>query len=172
MKKILLAASLLISTVFADIKLNEVPEEVLLEKDLGGLISGEKFSTSIIKEKVYLFFYIDPDVKDLNNEFTEFIKAKKYDRSKYNSIVVINLDATWIPNFAIESGLEKKQKNFPHTIYVKDNKKVFVNKWNLKDDDYNVLLFNKNGELLFKKSGLISKEDTSNIVKLIEDRIK
>ena len=172
MKKILLASTLLFSSLFANIQINEIPNTVLLENDNGGKVSGGSFSTKEIKDKVYLFFYIDPDEKDLNEEFTKTIKDKNYDRSKYNSIVVINMDATWIPNSLINGGLETKQENYPHTIYVKDNEKVFVDKWNLKDDDYNVLLFDKDGKLLFNKAGKLSNEDTKNIIEMIEKRIK
>ena len=172
MKKILLASTLLISSLFANIQINEIPNTVLLEKDNGGRVKGGSFSTKDIKDKVYLFFYIDPDEKDLNDEFTKTIKDKNYDRSKYNSIVVINMDATWIPNSLINGGLETKQENYPHTIYVKDNEKVFVDKWNLKDDDYNVLLFAADGKLLFNKAGKLSDEDTKNIIEMIESRIK
>ncbi len=148
--------------------LGNVPPEVKLSGRDGGIVNGGDFSTDMIKGKVYLFLYVDPDVRKLNDHFIEELKKQKFDRSKFGSIVVINMAATWLPNFVLNKILKKKQKEFPNTIYVKDYKKVFVKKWKLKDDDYNVLLFDKNGKLLFYKSGKLNKNDINTIIGLIK----
>jgi len=152
--------------------LGNVPPEVKLSGKDGGIVNDGNFSTDMIKGKVYLFLYVDPDVRKLNDHFIEELKKQKFDRSKFGSIVVINMSATWLPNFVLNKILKKKQKEFPHTIYVKDYKKVFVKKWKLKDNDYNILLFDKSGKLLFYKSGKLNKDDINTIIELIRKAIQ
>ena len=142
------------------------PQVVLNGKD-GGRVDGKPFDTKILERKVYLFVYADPDKKGLNEAFFDAVKAKHFDRSKYGSIAVINMAATWKPNFIIAAILKKKQKEFPDTIYVKDNRKVFVKQWQLADDDMNVLIFD-HGRLLFQKSGEMSADEQNEALKILQ----
>ena len=152
--------------------IGEIPKSVTIEGENGGIVKdSSSWHSSLIKDKVYVMFYVDPDEKDTNSHFVQALKDKKYDRDKYGSIAMINLAATWKPNFVIEALLAKKQEEFPHTIYVKDKKSVLVNEWKLADNASNILLFSKNSELLFYKSGKMSDSDMLKIFKLIEDNL-
>lgn len=141
---------------------------ISLEGKSGGRIDGTKWSSSEIKDKVYVLFYVDPDKKDLNEHVANALKNKKFDTKHYGTIVIINMAATWLPNFAITSSLKEKQAKYPEAIYIKDLNKTVVKKWNLKDDDSNILLFNKKGELIFNESGKLSQEKISTLLNLIE----
>lgn len=164
--------STLIVLNLSAITIGEVPDTVVIEAKNGGMVlDGSSWSSSTIQDKVYVMFYVDPDEKDTNNEFSATLKEKKYDRANYGSLAVINLAATWKPNFVIESILESKQEEFPDTIYVKDKNSVLVNKWKVEDDASNILIFSKRGELLFYKSGKMSEEDIRNAVKIIEENL-
>jgi hypothetical protein len=154
------------------ISVGSVPPVVNLSGKDGKMVNGNEFSTKMIKGKVYLVLYVDPDVRKKNDKFVEKIKEQHFDKSKFGSIVIINMSATWLPNFALNKILKKKQKEFPDTIYVKDYKKVFVKKWGLKDDDYNVLLFDKDGNLIFYKSGKMSEKDTKRVIELIKKNLE
>lgn len=170
LKTILLSILLILN--LSAITIGEVPKDVTIDRENGGLaIDGGEWNSSSIKEKVLVMFYVDPDEKDTNSHFSQILKAKEYDRSNYGSIAVVNLAATWKPNFIIESILKDKQKEFPDTIYVKDKKSVLVNEWSIKDDASNILIFSKSGELLFYKSGAMSEEDTKKALELIEDNL-
>lgn len=164
--------STLIVLNLSAITIGEVPDIVVIEAKSGGMVlDGSSWSSSTLQDKVYVMFYVDPDEKDTNNEFSATLKEKKYDRANYGSLAVINLAATWKPNFVIESILESKQEEFPDTIYVKDKNSVLVNKWKVEDDASNILIFSKRGELLFYKSGKMSEEDIRNAVKIIEENL-
>ena len=164
--------STLISLNLWAITVGEVPNEVTIEGDNGGMVlDGSSWNSSSVKDKVYVMFYVDPDEKDTNNEFSTTLKEKKYDRSNYGSLAVINLAATWKPNFIIESILKDKQEEFPDTIYVKDKNSVLVNEWKVEDDASNILIFSKESKLLFYKSGKMSEEDIKNAIKIIEENI-
>ena len=171
MRKIVFLLSILLSIAYAQLPLNQKPPEVILHDDIGCKINGDPFSTKEIVGKVYYVVYVDPDEKDLNEKLNNAIKAKKYERNKYSSIAIINLAATWLPNFAIEASLKSKQEKFPDTLYVKDFKKFLVKRWGLEDDTYNVLLFNKKGELIYQLVGEASATQIEHILSLIEENL-
>lgn len=147
-------------------------KEVSISGHDGGLVSdNSEWNSSTLKEKVFVLFYVDPDEKDTNNAFSSALKAKKFDRVNYGSIAIINMAATWKPNFAIESALESKQEEFPDTLYVKDRNSILINEWNLEDDASNVLIFSKNGTLLFYQSGALDEVAIKNALQTIEDNL-
>ena len=163
---------LFLATIITALVIGTTPPIVELKGKDGGTVNGEPFSTKIIKNKVFLVIYADPDKKDLNEDFTERIKKQNFDKTKFGSIAIINMKATWIPNFVLNGILKEKQKKYPNTIYVKDYNKIFVKKWNLKDDDFNVLLFDKDGKLLFYKAGKLTNKDTEKVIKLIKNHLE
>jgi len=170
MKKIILAVLFLVVNSMA-IEVGKVPGAVSLSGENGGKTDGSVWSSSSLKGKVYIVFYVDPDKKDLNNALSAALKKRHFNRSNYASVAIINLAATWMPNALIESKLKSKQKEFPDTTYVKDKKKVLVKKWSLADDNSNVLVFSKNGALLYKKSGKLSGKEIKDVLDLIEKNL-
>jgi len=168
----ILMASLLASISALALTVGQVPNNATISGDNGGMASdGSEWNSSSIKNKVYVMFYVDPDEKSVNEHFSKALKAQEYDRSSFGSIAVVNLGATWKPNFIIESILKSKQKEFPHTIYVKDKEKVLVDAWEVGDDASNILVFAKDGTLLFYKSGKMQEDDISKVFNLIDNNI-
>jgi YtfJ family uncharacterized protein len=170
MKKIILGCLVAVGSLMA-VELGKVPPKVTISGENGGKLDNSTWSSSMLKGKIYTLFYVDPDKKDLNNALADALKARKFDRKKVNSVAIINLAATWLPNALIESALKKKQKKFPHTTYVKDKKKVLVGKWNLADDNSDILIFNKKGKLIYKKFGKLSAKEISSVLALIEKNL-
>lgn len=173
MKLKLLMLALLTTLNLEAINVGEIPKNVIIEADNGGLVEdGSAWNSSIIKDKVYVVFYVDPDEKDVNEHFSQALKKKDY-RSKgaFGSMAIINLAATWKPNFIIEKILKGKQKEFPKTLYVKDKNSVLVKEWNLADDASDILIFDKRGKLLFSKSGAMSEDDMKKAFNLIEENL-
>ena len=162
----------LLSLSLSAFTLGEVPKQVEISGENGGLVEdGGAWNSSTLKDKVIVMFYVDPDEKELNEDFSAARKAKKYDRAKYGSIAIINMAATWKPNFAIESVLKSKQKEFPDTLYVKDKKSVLVQEWGLADDNSDIVIFAKDGTVLFHKDGKMQKEDIARALQLIEENL-
>ena len=167
LKAVLLVA--LMALNLSAITVGEIPKEVIISGDKGGLISGGEWSSSAIKDKVYVLFYVDPDEKDVNEHYSKALKAKKYrEKGAFGSIAIINLAATWKPNFIIEKVLASKQKEFPTTIYIKDKASVLVKEWGVDDDASNILIFDKTGKLLFYKSGKMQEDDMKKSFEIIE----
>lgn len=165
MKKIiLLALTLTCMSISAQEKLKATE----ISGDKGGRLDGKAWSSEELTGKVHVLFYVDPDEKDTNEHVGQALKKENFSREVYQSWAIINMAATWLPNFALESALEKKQKMYPDTVYVKDFSKTLVKEWDLKDDASNVVLFNKNGEVLFKFHGKATDEQIAKLLELVK----
>jgi uncharacterized protein len=143
----------------------EAPKTITLDKNEGGRVSGGAWSSSELKGRVFVLFYVDPDVADLNNAASEALKAENFPRTKYQSLAVINMAATWLPNFAIDGKLKAKQKDYPDTIYVRDLHKTLVKEWKLADDNNDIVVFDQEGKVLFVQEG---KLDAAAVKKLLD----
>ncbi len=170
MKKIILSV-LLLTGISVAVEVGKVPGTVSLSGENGGKVDGTVWSSKTLKGKVHIVFYVDPDKKDMNEALSKALKKRHFNRSKYASVAIINLAATWMPNALIESKLKNKQKEFPDTTYVKDKKKVLVKKWDLADDNSDILIFDKNGKLIYKKFGKLSKSEITKVITLIENNL-
>jgi uncharacterized protein len=161
----------LIYSVAQALEIGEVPPKVELKEKLGGRLDGKPWSSEELQGKVFVLFYVDPDEKDTNNPASEALDKEKFPSDKFQSYAIINMAATWMPNFAINSALKEKQERYPKTIYVRDMKKVIVQAWKIADDSSNVLAFDKKGKLLFRKDGKLNNEEIQKLIKAIKDNL-
>jgi len=169
----LLILFFLFSTVlFAELPLGEVPPKILLEDEFGGRLDGTKWSSEeLVSGKITILFYVDPDESDLNNHVSEALKAEKFPLDKYGSIAIINMAATWLPNFALNMKLKSKQENYKNTVYVKDLQKILVNRWGLTDDSSDVMVFSKKGEVLYSVDGKFSDSQVVEIINIVKENL-
>jgi len=164
---IIFAVCLIAQTAWAGIEMGQVPKKVELQGDLGGRLDGSPWSSKELKGKVHVLFYVDPDERDLNNEASEALQKEEFPLDRFQAYGFINMAATWLPNFIISSSLKEKQKRYPNTIYVRDYDKVLVKEWGISDDNSDVLAFDKEGRLIFRKDGKLNAEDIQNLVQVI-----
>ncbi len=149
---------------------NALPQ-LTLSADEGGKLDGSAFDSDRLRGKVYVIFYVDPDEKDLNNAFSEALKKADLDKSRFASVAVINMDATWLPNFAIASALEEKQKRYPDTLYVKDLDKKGVGVWQVADDNSDIIITDRSGNVLYVHEGEVPQESFGSIITLIKEHM-
>jgi hypothetical protein len=168
---IFVLAIFLINQVAQAIEIGEIPPRVELKEKLGGRLDQKLWSSEELQGKVHVLFYVDPDEKDTNNDASEALDKEKFPSDKFQSVGIINMAATWLPNFAISAALKDKQKLYPKTIYVRDYKKVLVNAWKIADDSSNVLVFDKHGKLIFRKDGKLTAEEIQMLIKVIRDHL-
>ena len=168
---IMFAVCLMIQPAWAGIEMGQVPKEVVLKGDLGGRLDGNPWSSKELQGKVHVLFYVDPDERDLNNDTSEALKKEKFPREKYQSFGITNMDATWLPNFVISSALEEKQKRYPTAIMIRDYDKVLVKEWGISDDNSDILAFDKEGRLIFRKDGKLNAEDIQKLIQTIRANI-
>lgn len=164
-------AVLLMSQPGQAIEIGEIPPSVELKEKWGGRLDGKPWSSEELKGKIHVLFYVDPDEKDTNNDASEALNREKFPADSFQSVGIINMAATWLPNFAISSALKDKQKLYPTTIYVRDYKKLLVNAWKVTDDSSNVLAFDKSGRLIFRKDGKLTAEEIQKLIKIIRDHL-
>ncbi len=165
-------AVLPITPVAQAIEIGEIPPKVELKEKLGGRLDEKPWSSEELKGKIHVLFYVDPDEKDTNNEASEALHKENFPGDQFQSVAVINMAASWLPNFAIASSLKEKQKRYPRTLYVRDNKKVLVTAWKIADDSSNVYAFDKQGKLIFKKEGKLTAEEIQTLIKAIRDHLQ
>jgi len=169
--KLFVLICLVSSIAWAGLEMGQSPAKVELKGEFGGHLDKSTWSSDEFKGKVSVVFYVDPDVKDLNNEASEALKKEKFPLEKYQSFGIINMAATWMPNFAISAAWKAKQKRYPDTIYVRDYKKVLVEKWGISDHNSNVLAFDKQGRMIFRKDGKLDPEDICRLIEAIRKHI-
>lgn len=169
MKSLIL--SLVLSTqLFAAVEWKDgvTPPSITLSGNEGAKLDGQPWSSEEMKDRVTLIFYVDPDVKDKNDKFGDALSAKKYSLEKIRYFGIINMAATWMPNFILNEALKQKQKKYSDTIYIKDFTKKLVKEWSLPDDENNVLIFDRSGKLLFHRFGEVKEEEIPGLLALIE----
>ena len=171
-KKILIANIVIFSSLsYGRLPIGKAPTPLTLSDHRGGRLDGNPWNSSELKGKVHVLVYADPDEADLNKKATEALKAKSYPSEKFASVAVINMAATWKPNFAIEMVLKKKQEKFKRTLYLKDYKKALVKEWSLKDDSNNIVVFDKDGVVVFSIDGKLTDAQITQMLKAIEDNL-
>jgi YtfJ family uncharacterized protein len=168
---LLFLVTLVPAAAWAGAELGQVPPKVELTDPLGGRLDGKPWSSEELKGKVHVLFYVDPDEKDTNNETSEALDKEKFPSEKFQSVAIINMAATWMPNFAISSSLKEKQEKYPRTLYVRDYKKVLVQEWKLTDDSSDILAFDKSGKVIFRKDGKLTPEEIQTLLKVIKENL-
>jgi predicted transcriptional regulator len=160
-----------LTAVAAPLPVGQKPATVSLSGDAGGRTDGTPWSSDTLKGKVWAVFYVDPDHEDANPDLEKAMKNENYPRDKYGSVAIINMAATWKPNAIISSVLKSRQEEFPDTVYVKDMDKALVGKWKLTDSDYDVMVFDKQGAVVYAKDGAFSKQDIKDCLDVIKKHL-
>ena len=161
----------LIGTISA-LDIGELVKPVTLNGANGGKAKdGAKWSSDSLKSRVSVIFYIDPDEKDANSKFSKLIEEQKFDKKSFIKVAIINLAATWKPDFVIEKLLVQKQKETPHNIYLIDKKSFFVKEWSLKDNASDVIILSKKGKVLFSKSGAMSQKEIEKALEVVTEAL-
>ena len=158
--------------VLAELPVGKIPPKLVLKDNLGGKLDGTQWSSEeLVSGKVIVLFYVDPDESELNNHASDALKAENYPKEKYGSIGMANMAATWLPNFAINMKLKSKQEKHKETVYVKDLDKTLVKKWGLSDDNSDVIVFGKDGRVLYSVDGKFTDAQVKEIVKVVWDNL-
>ena len=66
---------------------------------------------------------------------------------------------------------EHKQEEYKNTIYVRDLKKILVKEWGLTDDSSDVMVFGKNGEVLYSVDGKFTDNQVKEIIKVVKENL-
>jgi predicted transcriptional regulator len=121
--------------------------------------------------KVIVLFYTDPDVKEQNEPFRDFLKAKNLDPAKVRGMGVVNMKDTWKPDFAIRRAVREKLKKFPLSLILTDPEHALQKSWSLGDcDDKDlVIIIGKDRKVAFFKAGKLEPAEMEPAFGIIKD---
>ena len=174
-KACLLALSFLFAPIVsnAELPVGSTPKTIVLQGEQGKLVDGGgPWKSDFYKGFVTILFYVDPDESDLNNAASEALKDANLPADQVRSVAVINMDATLLPNFLIQGKLEDKQKEYQNTLYVMDYKKVLVNEWGLGDHNNDIVIFDKQGKVLFSVDGQLNESQIKQMLAAVQSGFK
>ncbi|MFZ0133776.1 MAG: YtfJ family protein [Desulfobacterales bacterium] len=133
---------------------------------------GKVYTMASWEGRVLLINYIDPDVSDLNEHFTEAMKKAKEDgrlsSESYKGIGIADCAATWKPNFAIRSIAGRKAKKYNTTILF-DYDASLRRAWGLQKDTANAVLLDKNRVCRAIVHGRVPDDQVEKLVQLAVD---
>jgi YtfJ family uncharacterized protein len=155
----------------ATLTLDKVPKEIKLEGNLGGKVDGSSWSSAELVGKVHVLFYAAPSKKNMNEKARDVLKAHNFPQETFGSLAVVNMKASLWPNGLIAKELKKSQEENPRTLYIKDIEKTLVNEWALADNSNDVVVFNKEGKVIFSVDGKLSDEQVQNMMTLIKKEL-
>ena len=170
MKKTVFLLALSLSSLFAAVDTTVPLPTIVLEGDSGGYYSGKSWNSEVLKGKTTMLMYVDPDEKDKGEIFKPTIAGfeKDLDFDKFQILVIINLNATWKPDALIKKMMKSKLDEHPKRTYILDADSVLVKGWNLPDDEYNTLIINKEGKVIYQHQGEWSGTEIQTINTLVQ----
>ena len=166
-----LCSMLLGLTAAAELPVGTTPKPVALADRDGGKLDGTAWTSAETVGRITVLFYVDPDEKDMNEHLAAALREEHFPGDRFASVAVINLAASWKPNWLIERILQGKQKKYPRTIYVKDKVRLLVRAWGLADQSYDVILFDRAGKVLFSKDGKLTDAEVAEVIEAIKSRL-
>ena len=170
-KKCLIGLNFLLAPIVsnAELPVGSTPKTIVLQGEQGKLVEGGgPWKSDMFIGYITILFYVDPDESDLNNAASEALKNANLPEDQVRSVAVINMDATLLPNFLIEGKLEDKQNEYQNTLYVMDYKKVLVNEWGLSDHNSDVVIFDKQGKVLFSVDGQLNDSQIKQMLAVVK----
>jgi uncharacterized protein len=168
---IFVSAVFLVNQMALALEMGAVPPKVELKEKIGGRLDGTPWCSEELPGKIAVVFYVSPDEGDTNNPASEALDKEKFPADIFQAYGIVNMAATWLPEFTINLSLSEKQKRYPRTIYVRDYKKVLVQAWKIADNSSDILVFDKTGKLIFRKDGKLNGEDIRQMIKSITDNL-
>jgi len=127
--------------------------------------------------KVFILFYVDPDVKDVVDPLSDAIDAKNYPKDKFGAVGAANCKDTWFPNGTILFKARQKQDKFPKSLILIDKNYILRNTWGFGDcnDIAMVIVVGKDSKIKYAKA-VKSQDECKGIItavlKIIEEELK
>jgi len=136
----------------------------------------KEFSMNAWAGKVMQINYVDPDESELNEPFNDAVNKaidvdKLISRDNFKGIGIVDCKSTWKPNSLIRSIAGKKAKKFNTTILF-DYDAVLQKLWGMPEDNYTVVIVDKNRICRALFVGKIPEADNAKIIQMIADLCK
>ncbi len=142
-------------------------QEVELSGDNGGYINGQPWKLADHLGVVTTLFYLEPAEQNLNTELEARLEAEGFPTELSDAVVVVSTKQSWLPNFAIEKAVKKKQKAHPTTSFVLDKTNTLSKNGWLPSPGYIVVVFDQKGQRIYQKEGAFSRADIDQLIALL-----
>jgi predicted transcriptional regulator len=131
----------------------------------------KEFTMNTWAGKVIQVNYVDPDESELNEPFNEAVNKavdidKRISRDFFKGFGVVDCKSTWKPNGLIRTIAGNKAKKFNTTILFDYDAKL-QSLWGLPEDNYSVVILDKNRICRYLAIGKIPASDNEKIIQLI-----
>ncbi|HBH83414.1 MAG: hypothetical protein A2X05_06450 [Bacteroidetes bacterium GWE2_41_25] len=131
----------------------------------------KEFTMGTWAGKVIQLNYVDPDESELNEPFNEAVNKaidvdKRLSRDHFKGFGVVDCKSTWKPNGLIRSIAGKKAKKFNTTILF-DYEGKLQELWGMSQDNYTVVILDKNSICRALFVGKIPESDNEKIIQMI-----
>ena len=131
----------------------------------------KEFTMNSWAGKVIQINYVDPDESELNEPFNEAVNKavdvdKRISREFFKGFGIVDCKSTWKPNGLIRSIAGKKAKKFGTTILFDYDAKL-QKLWGLPEDNYTVVILDKNRICRALFVGKIPESDNERIIQQI-----
>jgi len=128
----------------------------------------KEFTMNSWPGKVLQINYVDPDESDLNDAFNDAVKratdtTKTISKDLFKGFGIVDCKSTWKPNSLIRMIAGKKAKKYDTTILF-DYKATLQKEWGLPEDNYTVVILDKNRVCRAIFKGHIPESDNQKIV--------
>lgn len=156
----------------AQIEINKNLPDLVLSEDKGGNINGTEWKSSDLKNKLNIVFYVAPNQQDNVEPLLIKIDSAGYFLEYVKITLIINTEATWIPNGIIEGKVKGRAKDDTTKSYVLDKDEVLLREWNLSEDNPNIIVVDKSGKVIYFFKERLEKDFGNDLLKTIESEIK
>ena len=131
----------------------------------------KEFTMNSWAGKVMQINYVDPDESELNEPFNEAVNKavdveKRITRDLFKGIGIVDCKSTWKPNGLIRMIAGNKAKKFNTTILFDYDAKL-QELWGMPQDNYTVVIVDKNRVCRALFVGKIPESDHEKIINLI-----
>lgn len=171
-KIILMVTLFAVVSLNAQIEVNKNLPDLVLSEDKGGNINGKEWKSADLKNKLNIVFYVAPNQQDDVEPLLNKIDSAGYDFESVEVTLIINTEATWIPNGIIEGKVQGKAKDDTTKNYVLDKDKVLLSEWNLSEDNPNIIVVDKSGKVIYYLDEELKEGLGNELLKIIESEIK
>jgi predicted transcriptional regulator len=136
----------------------------------------KEFTMNTWAGKVIQVNYVDPDESELNEPFNEAVNKavdvdKRISRDYFKGFGIVDCKSTWKPNGLIRTIAGNKAKKFNTTILFDYDAKL-QSLWGLPEDNYSVVILDKNRVCRYLAVGKIPAADNEKIIQLILELTK
>lgn len=157
--------------ITAQVEINKSLPAILLRNENGGNINGSDWSSKELDGKINLVLYVAPNQQGSVQQFLKKINEQNYRAAEFQVTLILNTEATWIPNSIIERKVKSKAAEDSTKAYVLDKSKIVLHGWKLSEANPNLLLVNKKGKVVFFYMEELSEESENNLLNEIELQI-